>query len=185
MSRPTCTTCKCPCLILSLKCLYEGTSLLHAGLDSDKVYAFMDSAQLTHIKPILGDTCFTELCTALNNSRLATTDPDYAALDTTWQTLIDEFTELLVVATEFMYLTRMSFGKITKHGLHLVDIDMDVFKMMLQGRKAELRALKANAKQWLEYNSTTYTCVETEDTSCLDDNVTELDDPFGYFMVIE
>lgn len=185
MSR-ICVKCKSKCLIIPLSCIFDGLTVLNSDLDLDKVKAALDVAQLTYLYPIMGKECFDELCAALDLADLPDSDENYTALPEYWEEFIDQATELLVVATEYVFASRVGFGLLKKSGFLVGDnFDKEVFSNLLQSRKSELLALQEILKDWLYENRDTYDCYKYVYASCDDDyDDDSFDNPFPDIMVI-
>ena len=184
MSR-ICSKCKSKCLIIPLSCVLDGLTILSSDLDTDKIKAAMDVAQLTYLVPLLSSDCFKELCTALDNSELPDSDPNYEPLSEAWGDFVDQATELIVVATEFVYASKVGFGVLKKAGFLIDDsFDKDVFFSMLAGRKAELLSLQGLLKEWIEENKSLFSCYQTKYSACDDGDDDSFSNPFPDIMVI-
>lgn len=169
-----CTNCKCPCLLISLKCLIEEATILNATLDSSKLTSFMDKAQKDYIMPIIQEECFSELCTAVGKDNLPPSHEDYEALPEKWSELLSQVRELIISGTEYLYVSRRGYGFMNDEGFNFKE-DVEYMKELTAPLKAEVEALQNNLRSWLEDNSEQYSCyVKPLSSYCEEDEEDDL-----------
>lgn len=154
----TCKSCASRCYLITLKCLYEGDTLLNGGLPQAKLLAAMDSAQVDWVKPLIGADCFAELCAAITAYEV-----DATPIPAKWETLLEEVTPLVRSATEYQYMLRSravvgSDGQVQVGG----NIKADDWAGFISGLKADLAVKSRNFKKWLADNSPDYPCLLPE-----------------------
>lgn len=177
----SCKACTGNCIILSVDCFREESFYFTQAITSKEVRKAMNKAAKTYIIPLLTQTCYTELCTAILNSELDPLDPAYEELSESWETLIDQLTDLLVAAVEYQYISIRGFGVLAAKGFELNDSlkDIKLWDSFISTLKTQFDAVYSAFKVWIEdkTNRDNYSCLPTiEESDTCDEEEDDFDD---------
>lgn len=155
MAINTCKSCKCKCQIITIQCIIEGNNQLSLDLDIGKIQAALDSAQRLWVLPLMGNTCFDELCAALDDNQQNGT-----AIPQIWIDFVDEVTPFLTAATEYVYIQKHGRAPINKKGI-IFDENFKVssFREYLSLIKQSVDLEYELFTQWLDSSRANYACL--------------------------
>lgn len=178
MSTRKCSDCKCPCLLVSVGCIVGQLNPFTGSTPANRVRSAIDEATREWIRPHLGETCFTELCSRLDANDLPTGDQNYVKLPDTDVELIEDYvTPLLSSGATALYIQAYGFDRLA------VAPDSRDHKAFLDRLFSSTYKAESALKRFLESNKTYYTCLATsEDDSCATEE-TGIESQFGDFVV--
>jgi len=149
-----CTKCASRCFFITLKCLYNQSTLLTSNLNPDKVLKHLDGAQIRYLKKPLGD-CFKDICDAIKAF-----ENNQTAIEQRWLDLIEMATPTLVDATEYLYVRKSGYAVLSKEGLKFPQKFEDgQFENFVSGLKVAAQESLDMFKIWLEDNKKVYPCL--------------------------
>jgi len=153
-----CTKCASRCFFITLKCLFDQSTLLDAHLDTNKVTKHLDGAQIKYLKQPLGD-CFKEICDAIKDF-----EDNQVAIEQRWIDLIDMATMVIVDGTEYLYVRKSGYAILTKEGLKFPQkFEEGQFEGFVSGLKIAVEESLEMFKIWLQDNKSLYPCLPTDD----------------------
>jgi hypothetical protein len=135
----------------------------------------MDSAQRLYIESIIGESCMTELCAALDASELDPGDPGYAALTANQETFLNKIEPVVITATELLFFQKFGMSKITAKGAQYQENWLSSYhKYQYDTIESVLDSEIAYFQKWYDENCgflDCYVCPDT-DSTCEDDDIT-------------
>lgn len=166
---PPCKSCRCKCLIVSLRCILEADNQLNQSLDLEKIKAALDKAQRLWIIPLIGNTCFNELCAALDDFQKNGT-----VIPVIWEDFTEEAIPFLAAATEYLYVSKHARAPLKKDGLIFSeDFKVTAFNDYMILLKANVELEYDLLKKWVTKNKANYPCLPVEEESLCEDTATE------------